>query len=59
VWKSARSASEIKDNMRKADVSGSDLIASWYFNEGSGNTISDHSGNGRTLTGKKYASSMN
>ena len=59
VWKSARSASEIKDNMRKADVSGSDLIASWYFDEGNGNTISDHSGNNRTLTGKKYASSMN
>ena len=59
VWKSARSASEITGNMYKADVSGSDLIASWYFNEGSGNTISDHSGNGRTLTGKKFSSSMN
>ena len=59
VWKSARSASEIQDNMRKADASGSDLIASWYFTEGSGNTIADHSGNGRTLTAKKFESQMN
>ena len=59
VWKSARSASDISGNMYKSDVSGSDLIGSWYFNEGSGNTISDHSGNNRTLTGKKYESSMN
>ena len=59
VWKSARSASDITGNMYKADASGSDLIASWYFNEGSGNTIADHSGNGRTLTGKKFVSQMN
>ena len=59
VWKSARSVSEITGNMYKSDVSGSDLIGSWYFNEGSGNTIADHSGNGRTLTGKSYVSSMN
>ena len=59
VWKSARSASDITGNMYKSDVSGSDLIGSWYFNEGSGNTITDHSGNGRTLTGKRYVSSMN
>ena len=59
VWKSARSASDITGNMYKSDVSGSDLIGSWYFNEGSGNTIADHSGNGRTLTGKRYVSSMN
>ena len=59
VWKSARSASEIQDNMRKADASGSDLIASWYFTEGNGNTIADHSGNNRTLTAKKFESQMN
>jgi uncharacterized protein YjdB len=59
VWKSARSASDISGNMYKKDASGSDLIASWYFNEGSGNTIADHSGNGRTLTGKKFVSQMN
>ena len=59
VWKSARSASDITGNMYKKDASGADLIASWYFNEGSGNTIADHSGNGRTLTGKKFVSQMN
>ena len=59
VWSSARSASDISGNMYKSDVSGSDLIGSWYFNEGEGNTIADHSGNGRTLTGKSYVSSMN
>ena len=59
VWKSARSASDISGNMYKKDASGADLIASWYFNEGSGNTITDHSGNGRTLTGKKFVSQMN
>ena len=59
VWKSARSAADITGNMYKKDASGADLIASWYFNEGSGNTIADHSGNGRTLTGKKFVSQMN
>ena len=59
VWSSARSASDIKAGMYKADVSGSNLIASWYFNEGEGDTIADHSGNGRTLTGKKFESQMN
>ena len=59
VWKSARSASDITGNMYKKDASGADLVASWYFNEGSGNTIADHSGNGRTLTGKKFVSQMN
>ena len=59
VWKSARSASDITGNMYKKDASGADLIASWYFNEGSGNTIADQSGNGRTLTGKKFVSQMN
>ena len=54
VWKCERTADEIKNNMKKADVTGSDLLASWYFTEGSGNTITDHSGNGRTLTAKKY-----
>ena len=55
----AARAYDITGNMYKKDASGSDLIASWYFNEGSGNTIADHSGNGRTLTGKKFVSQMN
>gem|GEM_PF-6922852 len=48
VWDKASSASEIKDNMRKADPedSGWNLLAIWYFNEGAGNTITDRSDNG-------------
>ena len=54
VWDYARSAQEIKDNMNVADPEddGYDLLASWKFNEGSGNTIkdygasSDYTGNG-------------
>lgn len=52
VWDCARSASEIKDNMSVADPDdeGYNLLASWYFNEGSGNTIADKSGYGYNLT---------
>ena len=44
VWDYARSAAEIKDNMNVADPAddGYDLLASWHFDEGSGNTIADH-----------------
>ena len=44
VWDYARSASEIKDNMKVLDPedNGYDLLASWHFDEGSGNTIADH-----------------
>ncbi len=52
VWKKALSSDEINANMYKKEVSDADLIASWYFNEGSGNSIVDHSGNGRTITAK-------
>ena len=49
-----KSQQEIKDNMNVADPEddGYDLLASWKFNEGSGNTIkdygasSDYTGNG-------------
>ena len=52
VWDSARSASEIKDNMSKADPedNGWNLLANWYFNEGSGNTVKDQTGYGYDLT---------
>lgn len=50
VWKKALSEEEVKAGMYKANPNSSDLIGNWYFTEGSGNTIADHSGNGRTLT---------
>jgi len=44
VWDVARTATEIANNMNVADPAdeGENLIASWYFTEGSGNTIADH-----------------
>lgn len=57
VWTRALGADEIKANMYKATPSSSDgLLANWYFNEGSGNTIADHSGKGHTLTAKTWTS---
>ena len=44
VWDCVRSASEIADNMYVADPEdgGYNLLASWHFDEGSGNTITDY-----------------
>jgi len=53
VWDCVRTASEIKDNMRVASPSdtGYNLLASWYFTEGSGNSVADHGATGDyTLT---------
>ena len=52
VWDSARSASEISDNMSKAEPvdNGYNLLANWYFNEGSGNKVVDQSGYGYDIT---------
>ena len=36
--------------MKKAAPSTSGLMAYWRFNEGSGNTVKDYSGNGRDIT---------
>jgi len=57
VWSKARTAEEISANMSKATPSSSTgLLANWYFTEGSGNTIADHSGNNRTLAAKTWTS---
>lgn len=52
VWDSARSASEISDNMSKAEPvdNGYNLLANWYFNEGTGNKVADQSGYGYDIT---------
>lgn len=52
VWKSVRTAEQIKADMRNASVSGSDLIGYWKFDEGSGNIVQDYSGAGRHITAK-------
>ena len=43
VWDYARSQQQILDNMKVADPEdeGYNLLASWKFTEGSGNTIAD------------------
>lgn len=56
VWSTARTEAEIKANMNKKNPSGDGLLANWYFNEGSGNTIADHSGKGHNLDAKTYTS---
>jgi len=50
-------ADEIEDLMYEEDVDDDSLIAYWKFNEGSGNTISDYSGYGLTLTAKQALTS--
>ena len=56
VWSVARTQQEIAANMYKATPSGNGLIANWYFTEGSGNTIADHSGKGHNLAAKTWTS---
>ncbi|MBQ9184859.1 MAG: Ig-like domain-containing protein [Bacteroidales bacterium] len=46
VWGEARSQQEIKDNMKVKNPTDNNytLLANWYFDEGSGNTIKDATG---------------
>ncbi|MBR1522283.1 MAG: Ig-like domain-containing protein [Bacteroidales bacterium] len=55
VWSDVRTADEIKANMYKKAPEGDNLLANWFFDEGAGNAISDHSGNGRTLAPKTWS----
>lgn len=50
VWKRALSQTEISQNMCNVSVPAASLAAYWKFNEGSGSTVQDTSGNGVTLT---------
>lgn len=50
VWDYARSQEEIAGNRYKVNPNSKGLIAYWKFNEGSGNLIHDHSGNGNDVT---------
>lgn len=51
VWKKQRTAEEIASGMYYVDPTTDGLIAYWKFNEGTGNVIHDHSGNGNDITG--------
>ncbi|MCJ7934229.1 MAG: glycosyl hydrolase family 18 protein [Chryseobacterium sp.] len=50
VWKRALSQTEISQNMCNVSVPASSLAAYWKFNDGSGSTVQDTSGNGVILT---------
>lgn len=50
VWKRALSQTEISQNMCNVSVPATSLAAYWKFNEGSGSSVQDTSGNGVILT---------
>lgn len=50
VWKRALSQTEISQNMCYVTLPATSLAAYWKFNEGSGSSVQDSSGNGVTLT---------
>lgn len=53
VWNKQRTAKEIADNMYEVDPESEGLIAYWKFDEGEGNFIKDHSGNGNDITAEQ------
>lgn len=50
IWKRALSQTEISQNMCNVTLPATSLAAYWKFNEGSGSSVQDSSGNGVTLT---------
>ena len=50
VWKRALTQTEISQNSCNVSVPATSLAAYWKFNEGSGSSVQDTSGNGVTLT---------
>ncbi len=49
IWNSARTQSQIQDNMFIVDPKSDDLVAYWKMNVASGNTITDQTGHGYDL----------
>ncbi|SHG36191.1 endo-beta-N-acetylglucosaminidase H [Chryseobacterium sp. OV279] len=50
VWKRALTQTEISQNMCNVTLPATSLAAYWKFNEGSGSSVQDSSGNGLALT---------
>lgn len=51
IWNDERTQSEIEDNMYYAlSSSESNLVGNWHFDEGSGSTLTDYSGDGNNGT---------
>ena len=49
VWDCQRTALEIRENMYSVNPESEGLVAYWKFDEGEGNRIEDHTGNGNYL----------
>ena len=46
IWNIVRSQEEIAENPYYVDPQSEGLVAYWKFDEGAGNTVKDHTGNG-------------
>lgn len=46
IWNTIRTADEIANNPYSVDPVSEGLVAYWKFDEGEGNTVKDHTGNG-------------
>ena len=51
IWNYQRTAEQIAKNPYEVDPMSEGLITYWKFNEGAGNVIHDHTGNGNDITG--------
>ena len=56
VWSVQRTADQIKNNIYELNVEtdSEGLLAYWKFDEGTGKTVNDYSGNGNTITSVNY-----
>lgn len=54
VWNLERTAKEIADNIYGVNPTAPGLLAYWKFNEGFGDAIADHSGNGNDIKAIPY-----
>jgi hypothetical protein len=56
IWNVQRTAEQIANNPYEVVPDSPGLIAYWKFNEGAGNVITDHTGNGNDITAANGAS---
>lgn len=56
IWTVQRTAEQIANNPYEVAPNSPGLVAYWKFNEGAGNVITDHTGNGNDITAANSAS---
>jgi hypothetical protein len=56
IWTVQRTAEQIANNPYEVAPDSPGLVAYWKFNEGAGNVITDHTGNGNNITAANNAS---